>query len=453
MPLATQRMIRRRVFVVALPYVIESLFESMMFYADMLMLGRLQGEEQEAIAALGVAGPIVYTVVTVLVAIRVGIIATVAHAVGAADEARQRRAASTGLAATLGIGVAASVAGYAALPHMTALFDVPGNPRVVELAFSYLRTIGGALFFNLLMVGSTAVMRAAGNTRTPMGVGIAANLMNIGLNYLLIFGNHGFPRLGLDGAAVATAVSQGFYGFTAFALLFTRWGGLRLDRRAFGLVNRESVRSLARVTGPAMLEPIVLQTGFLTYSIIVAWLGPTQLAAHRAGIAIESLVFMPGNAIAIACSALVGQALGAGKPGQAEMAFHEASRMAMYLMSAVGACILLFAIPLVRLFVPGDPEVIHIGALCIAIGALSEPFFAVTFVLGGALRGAGDTRSPVWVALIGVWGVRVPATYLLAHVAGLGIYGVWMMMSIDWCIRMWVLLWIWRRGRWKGVRV
>lgn len=453
MPSATRRMMRRRVFVVALPYVVESLFESMMFYADMLMLGRLRGEEQEAIAALGVAGPIVYTVVTVLVAIRVGIIATVARAVGAGDATRQRRAASTGLAAALGMGVVASCLGYAALPHLTALFDVPDNPRVVALAFSYLRTVGAALFFNLLMVGSTAVMRAAGNTRTPMAIGIAANLINIGLNDLLIFGHHGFPRMGIQGAAVATAVSQGLYGVAAFALLFTRWSGLRLDRRAFGRIDGDSVRSLARVTGPAMLEPIVLQTGFLTYSIIVAWLGQTQLAAHRAGIAIESLVFMPGNAIAIACSALVGQAMGAGKPEQAEMAFHEASRMALYLMSGVGVCILLLAIPLVRLFVPGDPEVIHTGALCVAIGALSEPFFATTFVLGGALRGAGDTRSPVWVALIGVWGVRVPTTYLLAHVAGLGIYGVWMMMSIDWFIRMWVLLWIWRRGRWKRVTV
>jgi putative MATE family efflux protein len=446
-------MIRRRVFVVALPYVIESLFESMMFYADMLMLGRLRGEEQEAIAALGVAGPIVFTVITILLAVRVGIIATVARAVGEGDEEKKQRTAWTGLLAALGIGVVASAAGYFALPHMTALFRVPQGSRAVELAFDYVRVIGAALFFQLLMVGATAIMRAAGNTRTPMAIGIAANLLNIALNYLLIFGHHGFPKLGVVGAAAATAVSHGFYGAVAAALLFTRFGGIRLRLRSAAMATRESLASLGRVALPAMLEPIVLQSGFFVYSMIVAALGQMQLAAHRTGIAIESLTFMPGNAMAIACGALAGQALGARKPEQAEMVFHEASRIALYFMSAVGVALLLFGIPLSRLFIPHDDEVVHTTALCLAIVAFSEPFFSTSLILGGALRGAGDTRSPVWAAFVGTWLVRVPCSYLLGFTAGLGIYGIWITMNLDWFVRMWLLLWIFRRGRWKEVRL
>jgi len=425
----------------------------MMFYADLLMLGRLQGEEEEAISAMGVAGPISYTIVTILAAVRVGIIATVARAVGEGDEAKQRRAAASGLLAVMGIGVVASAAGLTVLPGLTGLFEIPDNPRVVELAASYVRITAGALFFNLLMIGSAAVMRAAGNTRTPMMIGLAANAINVALNYALIFGRFGLPKMGVVGAAVATAAAQGFYGVCAFALLFTRFGGVRLRPGAFREVTRDSFRSLGRVTGPAVLEPVVMQAGFLTYSIIVAALGQTQLAAHRAGIAVESLVFMPGNAIAIACSALVGQALGARRPEDADRVFHEAARLAVYLLCAIGAGILLFAEPIVRLFVPGNPEVIRLGALCISIGAISEPFFALSFVLGGALRGAGDTKSPVFVAFVGVWLIRVPVTYLLAHVLGFGIAGVWMMMSVDWLVRM-VLLWtIYRRGRWKHLKL
>ncbi|HLG42674.1 MAG TPA: M20/M25/M40 family metallo-hydrolase, partial [Planctomycetota bacterium] len=111
--------------------------------------------------------------------------------------------------------------------------------------------------------------------------------------------------------------------------------------------------------------------------------------------------------------------------------FHAAARLAVYLLCAIGAAILLFAEPLVTLFVPGNSEVIRLGALYIAISALSEPFFAMSFVLGGALRGAGDTKSPVFVAFVGKW----------------------MMMSVDWLVRM-VLLWaIYRRGRWKLLKL
>ncbi|HLG42673.1 MAG TPA: MATE family efflux transporter [Planctomycetota bacterium] len=230
-----------------------------------------------------------------------GIIATVARAVGEGDVAKQRRtAAAAGLLVVMGLGGVASAAGITVPPMLTVLFEVPDNPRVVDLAAWYTRITGARFFFNLLMIGSGAVMRAAGKTRTPMMIGLAANAINIRLDYALIFGHFGLPKMGVVGAAVAMAAAQGFYGLCAFSLLPTRFGGIRLRPGVFREVTRDSFRSLGRVTGPAVLEPIVMQIGFLTYSIIVAALGQTQLAAHRAGIAIESLVFMPGNAIAIA---------------------------------------------------------------------------------------------------------------------------------------------------------
>jgi putative MATE family efflux protein len=458
MPGETRRAVRARVLGVAVPYVIESLFDTLMFYADMIMLGQYSNV---AMASLGVAGPITYTLALVFGALRVGIIATVSRDVGEGNAEKQRRSAAAGLVLAVRVGVIGSILGLTLIPQLTQLFPVRDRPELGGLAFLYIQVTATALVFSLVQISAAAVLRAAGQTRLPMAVGIVANLINVGGNYVLIFGKFGFPEMGVLGAALATAASQAFYAAACVVFLFTRRSPIRLGWADFRRATGADQKRILRVALPAAIEPVILQTGFLVFIKIVTALGFVALAAHRAAIALEALTFMPGNAMALACSALVGQALGARRPREAELAFHESARLAMYFMSAIGVAFVFAGADLMSIFLsmknPAerlDNEVIQwTGALVLAIVSLSEPFFSNAMVLAGALRGAGDTKSPVLVAVVGVWLVRIPCAYVLAIPLGLGLAGIWTTMVIDWFVRMGVLWYIFKRGRWKEIKV
>jgi putative MATE family efflux protein len=196
------------------------------------------------------------------------------------------------------------------------------------------------------------------------------------------------------------------------------------------------------------VEPVILQGGFLVYTKFIAMLGEGAMAAHRSAIAVESLSFMPGYGVGVACGVLVGQMLGARRPDRARAAFGESARIGVLLMTLLG--VLFAAIPAVLLwpFVPSDPEVLAQAVRVLRIAGIEQPLMALAFVLTGGLRGAGDTRSPVWIAAAGTWGVRVPISYVTAHVLGWGLAGVWITMVLDWGVRAVLAGIVVRRGAW-----
>jgi putative MATE family efflux protein len=284
---------------------------------------------------------------------------------------------------------------------------------------------------------------------------LAANALNVFLNWIFIYGNLGAPRMGVAGSGLATATSLAFECALVLAYLLSSRSPIRLGLASFRAVTRESLARLLRVSIPAAIEPVILQSGFLVYNFIITQLGVVAMAAHRAAITVESLTFMPGWGFAVAGSAIVGQFLGARRPDKAEAGFRESARMSTYLMSAIGVVFLFASVPLVRIFLrgPGAEAAIPLAALCLAISAFEQPFLALSMSLGGALRGAGDTRSPILVAVIGVWGIRVPLAWFLAFQAGLGIVGIWLTMIVDWAVRTAVFSILFARGRWKSIKL
>ena len=182
-------------------------------------------------------------------------------------------------------------------------------------------------------------------------------------------------------------------------------------------------------------------------------LGDTAMAGHRTAVGIESLAFMPGYGFSVACGALVGQYLGAGRPDRAEEGFRVSAQLAVGVMVTLGVVFLVVPEHIVRFFVPGNPGVERAASACLRISALELPFLALAMVLGGALRGAGDTRSPLIVAAIGQWVVRIPLSWLLAIQLGWGIAGAWVTMVVDWGARAAIFWVLWKRGRWKTLKL
>ncbi|HTF57608.1 MAG TPA: MATE family efflux transporter [Planctomycetota bacterium] len=442
--------LRREILRLTWPVVLQNLFRTFMIVVDTAMVGRLGAA---ALASMAVIGPIGYSLIAILMALGVGTIATTARATGEGDPAKLEREAATSILAALVGGLITVGPAIFLLPRLAGLFEVPGDPSVVANARSYLVWFAAAIPGLLLENAASAVLRGSGDTRTPMVFAIGANVLNIFGNYTLIFGKFGAPAMGVPGSGLSTAICYTLQGLALTSILFLPGARKRLSFESFRRVTRESAARLARVTGPALVEPLLLQTGFLIFSRSVTLLGTIPAAAHRAAITVESLSFMPGYGFSVACSALVGQYLGARRPDRAGLVVRESVFLAACLMSLIG--VLFVAIPgtLLKLFIPADPEAVRIGAVCLMIAAFEQPLMGAAMSLAGGLRGAGDTRSPMVVGALSVWLVRVPLAWFLAFPAGLGLSGLWITMIVDWGARTAAFAWIVRRGRWKTVSV
>jgi putative MATE family efflux protein len=334
-------------------------------------------------------------------------------------------------------------------PQVVRLFGV--DEAVVERSVAFTRLVvfsipAGAVLFT---VGSS--LRAAGDTRTPLAIGLVMNAVNVVLNYVLIFGAFGIPALGVRGSALASTTAFALGASIGLTLLWTgrvrisiARGDLRPDRRILG--------RLARIGIPSGVEQLAMQIGFLLYLIFASAYGTAAVASYFIGVRILALSFLPGLGFAAAAAALVGQNLGAGSPKRAEEAGHAATWMAVRLMTAAGVLLIAFATPIARMFVD-DAAVIADTRSFIYMLGLCQPLMAVDYTFGGILRGAGDTRFPLLALFAGLYGFRLAFAWIVTHVFGLSLPWLWAAMIGDYAVRSALKAWRYRSRAWQRVRV
>jgi putative MATE family efflux protein len=282
--------------------------------------------------------------------------------------------------------------------------------------------------------------------RTPLVIGAVIGIVNVAANWVLIFGRLGFPALGVEGAGWGTTTA-----FTAGAALGLVWlwrGGLRL-RLPRGMVElrRGVVRRILAVGYPAALEHLLMQIGFFLYMSFAARYGTTAVAAYIIGVRILALSFLPGFGFSAAAGTLVGQNLGAARPDDAARAGWAANRLAVGLMTAGGFIVFVFARPIARVFV-NDPAVVDAAVLFIRVLGAAQPLMAIDFTLGGALRGAGDTRFPLVAVLLGFYGCRLGMAWVVASVLQLDLLWLWLAVIGDYLVRAALKAWRFRSMRW-----
>ena len=217
-------------------------------------------------------------------------------------------------------------------------------------------------------------------------------------------------------------------------------------------IRLDLLRTIWNVGAPVSGERVVQQAGILLYTKIVLIYGTISYAAHQVGLSIESLSFLPGYGFAIAAATMVGQSIGAGKYTRAKLENWEANRLATFIMSTMGIVFFFFPYALLRAFT-NDAAVIDLGTLFLKIVAVLQIPLALTMVLAGSLRGAGDTRFIMIATMIGMWGVRIPLAFITGYWLDLGVFYVWLAMIADWTIRMGLMLWRYRSERWKTIQV
>lgn len=425
------------------------LVSTLVFFTDRLLLGRY---DDQALGSMQVSGPLLWSVFSVGRALLSGSLAVVGRAVGARDPEAARRATAAAVVAAAALGVGVGVAGLSQLDTLASLLagDTPETALLRVLAVQYMAIVFPAA--PLILFAETAIVciQARGDTTTPLRVGLVAEVANVAISATLLFGLGPFPELGIRGAAIGTATSFLLMALlTGVALASGPYAVRRADLSGGLSRARAVLRPVLRVSLPTFGEKVIFHAAFLVFATLVARLGETAMTANQSLIAIESVGFMTATGFGIASGALVAQALGAGDTGRARAVGWTAATLGAGCLGTVGVVFLAVPELLVRLFTD-DEAVVALGARCLRVAAVAQPIMAICDALAGGLRGAGDTRSPMVVALVGPVGVRLVACWVLTVELSWGLMGIWVATTLDWSVRMVWLATVWARGRWVG---
>ena len=296
-------------------------------------------------------------------------------------------------------------------------------------------------------------LRASGDTKTPMRVGVMMNVINVALNYLLIYPTHRVwgvtvpgAGLGVEGAAIASAVS---YAAGGIGITLALWRHPVISPRGQKLrPDWEILKPCLKVALPSTLQRFGTSFGYVAFAAMINALGTVPLAAHSIANTVESAFYVPGYGMQTAAATLTGNALGAKDKGR----MRDLSQMLLILeigmMAVSGTLLFLFAPGMMRLFT-ADAAVIALGATVLRMVAVSEPFYGVAIILEGMLQGVGDTVTPFFFNILGMWGVRILGTFLCTRVFHFGLIGAWSCMIAHNLLLFLLLTLHFRRGKWN----
>lgn len=438
---------------IALPSVCEMVLMSLIGSVDTMMVGTLG---TDAIAAVGLVGQPRMLMLCMFMALNVGVTAIVARRKG---EGLQKEANQT-LRNALVIIIAMSVAMMAlALSFSRPLMNFAGAQEdTIDMANDYFRILACALPINALTMCINAAQRGTGNTKTTMYVNIAANLVNVFWNYLLINGNLGFPKLGVKGAAIATDIGICVGFILALCSLISgsrRHDFLQVSLKDNWKLDKKTVRGIFKLGGNAMIEQAALRFGFFTYAKIVASLGTDAFAAHQVCMQFLNLSFNFADGIGVAGTSLVGQMMGKKRVDLSVVYGKCSQRLAFTVAIILATSIVIFRAQLVSLFMnPGDSQQVYdLAVRVMLVVALFQPFQTSSVVYSGCLRGAGDTKYVARVMMICVALIRPVAAFTAVHILHVGLIGGWMASLLDMIIRMALVSRRFSGGKWHDIKV
>lgn len=434
--------IGRSLLLLAVPMVLEVALESVFAVVNVFWVGRLG---PNAVATVGLTEAMFSTIYALGMGLGIGATAMVARRIGQKQPEGAARAAVQAI--ILGVLVAIPVALVGGILGPDLLRLMGASPEVVATGQGYTRVMFAGNFVILLLFLINAIFRGAGDAAIAMRSLWIANLCNLILDPLLIFGVGPFPELGVTGAAVATTLGRGvgvFYQFRRLAGEGKRFvihqDHLRFEPALAG--------TLLRLSGTGMFQILIGTTSWIGLVRVVSLFGSQALAGYTVGIRLIIFAILPSWGMANAGATMVGQALGAKKPERAETAVWRACFYNLLFLGSIGVLFLALAPFLVDAFTD-DAEVARYATACLRIVSLGFPLYAYGMVLTSAFNGAGDTWTPTWLNLFCFWLWEIPLAWLLSRQLGMGPRGVFVAMTLAFSTLAVVSALLFRRGRWK----
>lgn len=442
-----RKAIRRQIMQLAGPSLAEMILINVLQMLIMMMVGRVG---PEAVTAVGLTNQPVFFALAVFMALNVGTTAIIARAIGAQKHEEANRAAQQTFLLNIVLSVVMVYVTYACSRELLILMGA--EPEVLVEGVKYAQITFLSLGFTILSMSMSAILRGAGDTRTPMKINIVSGILVVVLGFPLIYGFLGLPALGVVGAALANAAAKLFSTVWMVYVLFSGKFIIKLSLRSLWRVDGKLIRRIARIGLPSAGEQFAMRVGQLVFTLVLAGLGTVQFAAHTICFNILGLSFMPGTAFSLAASTLVGQGLGANQPEMAERFGWETGRLGRIYAGTMGLVFILFA-PYIMMMYTNDPAVIQQGAIALRIIGLVQIPQASQFILAGALRGAGDTKFPLYSTFVGVLVFRALLCMLFVLVFHWGIAGAYWAIVVDQISRTLIIYFRYRSGKWKAIKV
>ncbi len=430
------------------PIVLGSLSYTIMQFIDSVMVAQLG---TDALAAVGSAGLWSYITGCLILGV-VGCVSTfIAQSYGRGDLPNCARYAWQGIYLSAFAGMMALILWPASGPLFRAMDHSPEVTQF-ELVFFRVRLLG---YVSMAWVTALAAFfQAIGRPGIPMYVAIIANLVNFVLNYLLIFGHFGFPKLGIAGSATATVIAMTIQVILLHAVFLSAPFNARFGSRRAWALDLRRIRELGRIGLPSGLTIFmdVANWGIFT-SFIVGHFGAVSLASHNAAISFMHLSFMPALGLNQGIAAIVGQYIGRRDTRTAAARTYTAMRIAIAYMFLTGLVFAAFGQPLIHLMFSDDPEVLDLGHKLLLLAALFQGFDAINITASGALRGAGDTRWMAMVTFLFAYFFFLPLAMLLAFPVHLGAIGAWIGATAYIIGLSGFLFTRFYKGRWREIRI
>lgn len=429
------RQLRKDVLSLALPVIAEQTFITLMGMVNAMMAGHIS---KEAAAAIGMVDSLNNIFINIFSALAVGGTVVVAHYIGqnnsvkAGETSKQALYAGLGLASLVAIG-----AGIFRQPLLGFLYG-SADARVLESAYAYLSI---TLFtYPLIALTSVAngVLRGAGDTKNPAKVVIIMNIINIIASYILIFGisflGIKFNGFGVHGAALGIAIARITGAMILIYILMRGTLSLQVERIHQYKPNFELLSSIFKIGIPASIESVLFSAGKLFTQTFIVPMGTIAIVSNYIGMSIHSMLTIPGMAMSIAATALVGQNMGRGDSAEAKKALMYLSKLGFFCLMTLCIISLPFFGLIARLYTPNQ-EIIKLSAKLLSALILFMPFWPFAFLAPAGLKGAGDVKYTLVASAISMWLFRITLGYVLGVTFKLGLWGVWYGMFADWVIR------------------
>jgi len=446
----TQGPLLRNIFYLSWPIVCSSLLQVMVSIADIKMVGTL-GHEQ--IAAVGISRSVVFILMAMAMAVATGVQVLVAQYAGRGDSEGMDRTVKQGLIASAAITLGL-VTPLGVLFSGWIMARMGASEQVMAHGVPYMQILFGGILFMILSFVITASLQGAGDTITPLVLLLFANAVNILVNYLFIFGVGPFPRMGVAGAAVGTVAARFLSGVIGILILTSGRFAVKLRWRRSWAVRWELVHRILFIGVPAGLQHIVRNLAFMVMLKILSLTAAGMYAVSAFTVAqqIQMVTGMVGLALMGAAMTAVGQNVGAGNFRRAAASAWTSVAIAVSISAAAAATYGLLRFRLIALF-NADPEVVRIGGQALMVLAFAEPFLTAGMSLSGALRGAGDTYSPLYISFFTISFIGPVISYVLAIVMGMETLGVWLGLACAQVAHCLLIARKFRQGRWRQLRM
>jgi len=438
--------IRRAIFLLSLPMVLEMVMESLFAVVDVFFVSRVS---VNAVATIGLTESVFTLVISLAFGLSMAATAMVSRRIGEKDPESASLASGQAILIGLVISALGGLAGLIWAEDILRLMG--GSEELISEGVTYTRIMFGFNFTLVFLFILNAIYRGAGDAAMAMRTLWIANGINIVLDPCLIFGIGPFPEMGLTGAAVATNIGRGAGVLYQLYFLFNGGRIIRLMRRHFA-IRLSVIWKQVKVAMGGTGQFLIASASWIILMRYISVYGSEALAGYTIAIRIIIFTLLPAWGMANAAATLVGQNLGAKEPERAERSAWLTARYNFIFLFIVALFFIITAPWLIGIFHPGA-EVNRIGVMALRIICIGYGFYAYGMVLSQAFNGAGDTRTPTWINLIAFWGIEVPVAYLLAFPMGFGPAGVFSSIAIAESALALIVILVFRQGKWKLVDI